>query len=89
MQQVIRINSIKGRADRIGASMKSLCEDAGVHASSVYRWLAGDADPRIGNYERTCERLETALARRERELLEHLRGIHTMAGGCNGDRISG
>lgn len=76
MQQVIRINSIKGRAERIGVSLKALCDQAGVGHSSVYRWLSGETDPRIGNYSAACDRLESTLRARELALLVDLEQLH-------------
>lgn len=72
MQQVIRIIAIRDRAGAVGLSLKRLCDMAGCEHSTVYRWLKGDVDPRLSNFEAVCGRLETALASHERQLVARI-----------------
>lgn len=76
MQQLIRINEIKARADKIGISLKALCREAEREHSTVYRWVNGETDPGLTAYAETCEALERVLIVRERQVLEHLTSLH-------------
>jgi predicted transcriptional regulator len=72
MAKMIRIYSIRDRATKINLTLKKLCDEARIPYSTVYRWLNHGADPRMGSYERICERLEGALTHRENALLTTL-----------------
>lgn len=72
MQQLIRITGIKARAEKIGLSLPVLCQRASQPPSTVYRWLAGEHEPRLGHYGRVCEALEAVLGQAEAEVRDHL-----------------
>lgn len=76
MQQLIRINEIKARGDRIGVSLKQLCHEAGRDPSTVYRWVNGETDPGFKAYSEACDALEKHLVEHERQVLQHLAELH-------------
>src|SRR5262245_16035429 len=71
MQQVIRINGIKERAEKLGLTMSNLFQEARpkVPESSGSRWLK---KPPRSRYDECCNRLEAVLQRREKALRKHL-----------------
>lgn len=75
MQALIRISAIKERAERIGLSLPSLCFEAGQAPSTVYRWLSGEAEPRLRHYEDVCEKLDALLRDHEAEVARHLAAV--------------
>lgn len=78
MQQLIRINEIKARADALRITMKELCAETEpvVPTSTVSRWLGGDSGANLGKYDSFCTLLEAALDRLEISTLKQLAARH-------------
>lgn len=76
---MIRIHAIRDRAQALKVSLKELCDAAGVHHASPYRWLDGASAPRLDVFADRCARLERELTRREAAMRQHL---DRLAAGC-------
>jgi len=51
------------RAKRIGASMRAVCEEAGIHPGTVSRWKLPGKGPQLQKWQKVLD----AIARLERQ----------------------
>lgn len=79
MDYKCRINEIEKRAAAIGVAIRDLCAEAGVNASTYWRWQKPDANPRLRDMDRALASMEAFLTRRELEMLGSLANTHPTA----------
>lgn len=64
MQRLIRISAIRAKSEALGLSLFALCREADVGYSKVWRWLRGQSQPGVRDYDEICGKLEAALRSR-------------------------
>jgi predicted transcriptional regulator len=66
-----KLTDISVRAALIGIRLSDLCASAGVHYSTVQRWMTGTS-PRLRTFDNIITRLTLRLEERERQVLADL-----------------
>lgn len=74
MEYKRRIKTMKERAERIRLPWRDLIKAAGVHRSTLHRWLTDQTSPRLRDLAAALDAMEGELARRETEMRDYLDG---------------
>lgn len=74
MDHIDRITQAECRAERIGTSLRAVCEARRVRSQYLYRWKSGAVEPTVRMLNKTMREVEAEIDARERELFCYLAG---------------